>query len=297
MNGILPLWKPKGMTSHDCVLRIRTLFNTKKVGHTGTLDPDVEGVLGICINQATKLVPYLTEGYKTYTAEVTLGTTTETEDASGAVVEQKEIDRHITNEEIQEILERFLGNIVQVPPMYSAVSVGGKRLYEYARANEYVERPKRNVTIYSLSMIRDYDEDLHSFSIEVTCSQGTYIRTLCVEIGEALGYPAHMSSLVRTEASTFSTEETISFEQLNEAKEKGTLQNFLYPLQRGIGEMEQVEVDAPTRDRIYHGNKLPIPSSVNSFPFAYVYEDRLLAIYEKHPSKENVVKPVRVFNS
>lgn len=297
MNGILPLWKPKQHTSHDCVMRIRTLFQTKKVGHTGTLDPEVEGVLGICIGQATKLVPYLTKGSKTYVAKVTLGTATETEDAHGNVIREQTVDRAVTDKEINNVIEQFIGEIVQIPPMYSAIRVNGKRLYEYARANEYVERPERKVNIQSISLLDTYDDVTNSFSIEVTCSQGTYIRTLCVDIGAKLGYPSHMSALVRTEASSFSEKDAITFSQLQHAKESGTLHEYLYPLQRGIGEMEQVEVDEVTSSRIHHGNKLPTPPTVQTFPFAYVFQNKLLAIYENHPSEDGIVKPVRVFNS
>ncbi len=284
------------MTSHDCVLRLRSIFKTRKIGHTGTLDPEVEGVLGICIGRATKLVPYLTKGSKTYIAEVTLGSSTETEDASGKIIEKQQVDPHPTAEEINQTLQLFTGEITQIPPMYSAIRVNGKRLYEYARANEDVERPKRQVTIHSIKQIGAYVEQMASFSIQVTCSEGTYIRTLCVDIGAQLGYPAHMSALVRTKASTFTEKQAISFATLKEAEERGKLDQFLYPLRYGLGEMEQVEVDAKMRQMIYHGNKLPTPSHVRTFPFAYIHQEELLAIYDKHPTEENVVKPVRVFN-
>ena len=284
------------MTSHDCVMKIRTIFGTKKVGHTGTLDPEVEGVLGICIGEGTKLVPYLTKGSKTYIAEVTLGSATETEDAYGKIVHQQPVTRSISKQEIQEALQQFVGEIKQIPPMYSAIRVNGKRLYEYARANEYVKRPERIVHITSIIMQGEYDEANTCFSMEVTCSQGTYIRTLCVDIGKMLGYPAHMSSLVRTEASSFTKEEAISFSELTSVKENGELDTCLYPLLRGIEAMEQVEVDASTQKKVYHGNKLPIPPAVRTFPFAYVREGQLLAIYEKHPTEHGIGKPVRVFN-
>src|SRR5690625_5018629 len=143
MDGIIPLWKPKGMTSHDCVAKIRRIYGTRKVGHTGTLDPMVEGVLPICINRATKIVPYLTAMSKTYDAEIKLGTATETEDAQGEIVEQKNVSHPPNLSEIDDVLQSFQGTIIQIPPMYSAVRVKGKRLYEYARAKEIVERPKR----------------------------------------------------------------------------------------------------------------------------------------------------------
>lgn len=140
MGGILPLWKPKGMTSHDCVMKIRKLYKTKKVGHTGTLDPEVEGVLPICIGQATKIVQFLTDTKKTYVAELKLGSATETEDSYGEIIEEVEVDEIPSQQVIENVLQSFKGEIIQVPPMYSAVKVAGKKLYEYARLNQTVER-------------------------------------------------------------------------------------------------------------------------------------------------------------
>src|SRR5690625_4354090 len=216
MNGILPLWKPKGMTSHDCVMRVRHIFQTKKVGHTGTLDPNVEGVLVICIGEATKIVSFLTSLQKTYIAECSLGVATETEDVDGKIIEKKQVKTPILKQEIDRVLQSFMGEITQVPPMYSAVRVKGKRLYEYARENEEVERPLRRVKIYELTNLSTEKEIRDKFKMKVTCSAGTYIRTLCVDIGKKLGYPAHMSHLVREEASSFTSEETVTFEELHE---------------------------------------------------------------------------------
>src|SRR5690625_1239531 len=140
MDGILPLWKPKGITSHDCVAKVRRIFNIKKVGHAGTLDPNVEGVLVVCIGEATKIVSYLTSMKKTYIAECSLGIATETEDADGQVIEHQEITSSISKQRIDHVLQSFTGEIIQVPPMYSAVRVNGKRLYEYARENIEVKR-------------------------------------------------------------------------------------------------------------------------------------------------------------
>ena len=149
MNGLLPLWKPAGMTSHDCVAKIRKYLGIKKVGHTGTLDPLVEGMLVLCVGEATKIVPYVTKLKKTYIATCTLGIATTTEDQSGEVVEEKKVHKTPSERDIRSVLENFIGDIIQVPPMYSAVKVHGKRLYEYARENKQVERPKRKVTIYA----------------------------------------------------------------------------------------------------------------------------------------------------
>ncbi len=177
-SGILALHKPRGMTSHDCVARIRRLYQTKKVGHTGTLDPEVDGVLPICIGKATKVAEYMSDFDKTYVGEVTIGYSTTTEDAHGEVVNQKLVDREITENEIRKQLKEFTGEIKQTPPYYSAVKVNGKRLYEYARAGIEVIRPTRQVKIYSLDFLGDvYTEPgLRSFTFQATCSKGTYIR-------------------------------------------------------------------------------------------------------------------------
>jgi len=296
MDGILPLWKPKGMTSHDCVIKVRNIFHTKKVGHTGTLDPNVEGVLVICIGEATKIVQYLTPLNKTYIAECYLGISTETEDAEGKVIDREPITKPITKQEIDHVLKSFTGEIIQVPPMYSAVRVKGKRLYEYARANEYVERPKRKVNIYELINLAETKEILKKFKIKVTCSAGTYIRTLCVDIGKKLGYPAHMSHLVRIEANSFTAKETVTFEEMYEAKQANRLSKLLLPLIRGLKHMDFIQVDDQQKMKVLHGQKLPRPERpLNTNPFSILSNQQLLAIYKIHPDNDQVIKPVRVF--
>lgn len=295
MNGILPLWKPKGMTSHDCVGKIRRLFRTKKVGHTGTLDPEVEGVLPICIGQATKIVPYLTETKKVYIAELSLGTSTDTEDGQGSILEKKEVSHIPSTGEIETVLERFRGQIIQTPPMYSAVKVNGKKLYEYARANETVERPKREVTIHQLQLL-GLNENRIKF--RVVCSKGTYIRTLCVDIGQSLGYPAHMSDLVRTETGSFSQEETVTFDQIEDKVKLEQETNLLLPMIRGLSHLDRFSVDAETCKKVLFGQKLPKPMiDLKTKPFIILYQEEILAIYQQHPDKTDQIKPVRVFSS
>lgn len=296
MDGIIPLWKPKGMTSHDCVAKIRQIYGTRKVGHTGTLDPMVEGVLPICINRATKIVPYLTSMSKTYHAEIKLGTATETEDAQGEIVEQKSVIHPPNLTEIDEVLQSFQGRIVQIPPMYSAVRVKGKRLYEYARAKEIVERPKRQVTIYSIARTSDMSADGTSFSFKVNCSQGTYIRTLCVDIGKKLGYPAHMSHLVRTAASSFTASETITFSEIKQAKARNQLEQTIASMLRGLRHMAKIEVDSNLRRKISYGRKMDLFEDIpETEPFLFVQHDELLAIYKVDDYHKHFIRPVRVF--
>ncbi|KGP74031.1 tRNA pseudouridine(55) synthase TruB [Pontibacillus yanchengensis] len=300
MDGILPLWKPTGMTSHDCVMKIRKLLHTKKVGHTGTLDPDVEGVLPICLGMATKISSYVTESEKVYEATVKLGYSTETEDNEGEVVERKEVHDSLSAQNIQKVLQKFEGTITQIPPLYSAVRVQGKRLYEYAREGIPVERPSRTVTIYNIEMISDYiekEDATASFRIRITCSKGTYIRTLCVDIGKALGYPAHMSHLVRTASGSFEKEEAITFEDLEKGIDENNLDAYLKPMERGVRHLSHLFIPPEDEKKVYHGTVFQKPDPLpETNPFCMMNEkDQVLAIYQIHPEKPHLIKPVRVF--
>lgn len=295
MNGILPLWKPKGMTSHDCVIAIRKKFRLKKVGHTGTLDPEVEGVLPICIGQATKIVPYLTDTKKTYIAQVKLGVATETEDSYGAIIEKSSVVNSPSKQSIENVLQLFRGEITQIPPMYSAVKVNGKKLYEYARANEQVERPQRTVVIYQLSQM-DGTDHKDSLKIKATCSKGTYIRTLCVDIGKKLGYPAHMSHLVRTETGIIKKEDTVTFKTIDEAVELSNQEELLLPISKGLSHLEHINVNENTKKRVLYGQKLSKPDNVSKTdPFVIMFDKQVLAIYQIHPENSDLIKPIRVF--
>lgn len=301
MNGIVPLWKPAGMTSHDCVIKLRRLFGTKKVGHTGTLDPEVTGLLPICIGEATKIVPYLTDTTKKYEAEITIGVATDTEDQTGQVLEKKEVTEALDHETIKQVLNQFNGEIEQVTPLYSAVKVNGKKLYEYARNDEYVERPIRQVTIHSINYDPDsliHQGDLVTFKIDTTVSKGTYIRTLAVDIGAALGYPAHMSKLVRTGTADFNQANSVTFEQLTELKEADQLTTALLPLEAGLTHLESYSVDQALAQKVSYGQKLDRPNDwQKDQPYKIEFNQKTIAIYQVHPEKPNQIKPLRVFNS
>ena len=210
MDGILPLWKERGMTSHDCVFKLRKILRTKKVGHGGTLDPDVDGILPICVGKGTKVIEFLTDSGKIYEGEIALGYSTTTEDASGEVVDSQPLSRPFTLAEIDEAMAQLTGTITQVPPMYSAVKVNGKRLYEYARNNETVERPQRIAEIATFKRtsapVWDAEKGTQKWRFYVECGKGTYVRTLSVDTGKLLGVPAHMSDLTRTASAGFSKE-------------------------------------------------------------------------------------------
>lgn len=235
VNGVLVVDKPAGMTSHDCVARIRRLFKTKKAGHTGTLDPEVTGVLPVCLGHGTRLVEYLQELPKSYDVVMRIGYATTTEDATGDVVERKDVEPGaITEERVREAFASFVGEIEQVPPMYSAVKVNGKRLYELAREGVVIERQSRRVTIYELALVSiSFEEQMVDVRFTCTCSKGTYMRTLCVDLGQALGYPAHMKLLRRTKSGPFTEQDAIPLEQLEERAAHG---NDLAPLLLSIEE-------------------------------------------------------------
>lgn len=292
-NGVLPLYKPKGMTSHDCVVKIRRLFHTKKVGHTGTLDPGVDGVLPICIGRGTKIASYLTNAPKTYEGEVTLGIQTTTEDRDGQIVTTKKVTKTFTPEEIEQTLGTFLGKQTQIPPKFSAVKVKGRKLYEYARLGKDVERPKREITVYDISLRKDSlraREDTFSFRFTVTCSKGTYIRTLSTDIGRKLGYPAHMSDLTRTKSASFTLEDCFTFDELEKMAIEKKLQEAIQPLTDALSYLPQIEANEELKEKIRHGQVLP---TSDSFPatFLFVHKGEALAIYESHPKKAGWMKP------
>ncbi|MDF2855164.1 MAG: truB [Neobacillus sp.] len=292
------------MTSHDCVFRLRKILKTKKVGHTGTLDPDVTGVLPICIGKATKVAEYITDAGKSYEGEVTIGFSTTTEDASGEIVEVKKVSSAIKRDEIERILESLTGEIEQTPPMFSAVKVGGKRLYEYARKGIEVERPTRVVTIHSITLLDDRDifsgEDTISFRFRVSCSKGTYIRTLAVMIGEMLGYPAHMSSLTRVQSAAFNLEDCLTFEQVEKFMEEGSVETILRPLELAISHLPKYVINDKVAEKVKNGALLQIPEHLknsNGPIVAETEEGQALAIYSIHPNKPELLKPVKVLRN
>ncbi len=303
MDGILPLWKERGMTSHDCVFKLRKILKTKKIGHTGTLDPDVDGVLPICIGNATKVVEYMMETGKSYVGEITLGFSTTTEDVSGDIVERRAVEKMPSIEEIDQAMAEMEGIITQIPPMFSAVKVNGKRLYEYARAGETVERPSRKATIKKFIRtsipIFDENEKTVSWKFEVDCGKGTYVRTLSVDLGESLGYPAHMSDLTRTSSGTFQSNDCLTLAQVAEKMLDEKIQENLFPLEYGIKELESVEIDESLWNKVKNGAVLPLTifGDQVTFPLVIMYEGLAWSIYGKHPIKENCVKPIKGLRS
>ena len=290
MNGIINLKKEAGMTSHDAVFKLRKILGTKKIGHGGTLDPDVVGVLPIAVGKATRMVEFMQDEGKVYEGEITLGYSTTTEDASGEVVAETPVLSPLDDKLVDEAIASLTGPITQIPPMYSAVKVNGRKLYEYARAGQEVERPERQVTIYSFERTSaiSYDEELARFTFRVKCSKGTYIRTLSVDLGETLGYSAHMSHLTRTSAAGLQLEDSLTLEEIAEKVEAGEL-DFLHPLEIGTGDLVKVYLTPEQAEDVRFGRFIELEQTVKEV--AAFEGERLLAILEK---RDNLYKPRKV---
>ncbi|KRL38481.1 tRNA pseudouridine(55) synthase TruB [Liquorilactobacillus uvarum] len=238
MNGILPLYKERGMTSNDCVFKCRKIFKTKRVGHSGTLDPNVDGVLPICVGKATKVVNYLMDSGKVYIGEITLGFATTTEDLEGKIVAEQKLTKKFSVEEIDEAMRALTGELIQIPPMYSAIKVNGRRLYEYARAGEEVERPRRKVSVayFKQTNSSEFDNERGQQKIyfEVGCGKGTYVRTLAADLGKKLGVPAVMSDLTRLSSGGFTIGQAVKLDDLKEEATKGGLEKQLFPIDHAL---------------------------------------------------------------
>ncbi len=277
MNGIIIINKPAGMTSHDVVNQIRKIFKTKKVGHCGTLDPDATGVLVVAINKATKILQFLTADSKEYIATLSLGTATDTYDASGKIIEQKEF-QPLSKEIILKTLSSFKGIQEQIPPMHSAIKVKGKKLYEYARNHETVEIPKRTIEIKDIELL-SVDSNLIQF--KVACSKGTYIRSLCYDIAKKLNYPGHMAALIRSKSGIFSIEDAYTLKQI----EHGEFE--LLTIEQALSNYPKLVVD--DENIVFHGKK--IKSNIDHQVAIYNQNNQLLAIYG--PDGNGYLKNIR----
>lgn len=273
MNGILPIYKEAGMTSHDVVMRLRRLLHISKIGHSGTLDPDATGVLLILIGRATKALPFLEDTDKEYIATMKLGIRTWSDDTSGEITETRPITEI---DDFPKLLAQFVGKQKQLPPMVSSVKVNGKKLYEYARNHEIVERPLRDIEIYDIECL---DEKTHRF--RVACSGGTYIRSLCVDIAAESGNLGCMDTLIRTKVGRFHLNDCVTLKQV----ENGELP--LFPLSEALAHYTQIQYE-PLSD-IIQGKKISLSCSAHEV--AICDQDEVMAIYRRE--KDNVFRCVR----
>lgn len=273
MEGIINVLKPPGMTSSDVVVWMRKVLKTKKIGHTGTLDPGVAGVLPLCVGKGTRLAEYITEQGKAYLAEVTFGVTTDTQDAFGKVVQQTE--PHLKQSDLESVIPNFLGKLSQIPPMYSAVRKQGKHLYEYARQGLSIERTPRDIFIYNIKLVQWYEGEFPRALIGIECSKGTYIRTISNDIGQTLGCGAHMSNLLRVRSGPFKIQDSWTLEEIEEAARESSY-SFLLPLTAGI-DLPRV-ILSPTRANAFrHGlptkRELVATPIEGNEPYVQVIED------------------------
>ncbi len=299
LEGILAVYKPAGFTSHDVVAKVRRIVKMKRIGHTGTLDPEVTGVLPLCLGRATRVVEYMQELPKEYHATLRLGVATDTEDMTGTVIEQVDAVS-VTKEDVIQVLNSFKGIISQVPPMYSAVKVDGKRLYELAREGKTVERKSREVTIYEIEMTdTSWDGPYPELSFRALCSKGTYIRTLCVDIGRALGLPSVMVKLERTKSAGIDAEHCLTFEDIEQCMEEGTLDSHLIPVDQAIPHLPAHTVSEEKTSAAIQGQRLSYksvtPDVTSETPIRlYDVKGRFLGIYQKQ-EETGAIAPVKVF--
>ena len=290
LSGIINLKKEAGMTSHDAVFKLRKILKEKKIGHGGTLDPDVTGVLPIAVGKATRLIEYMQEEGKVYEGEITLGISTTTEDASGEVVEVTPVSPDLSQEMVDQAMAAFVGQIVQIPPMYSAVKVDGRKLYEYARAGQEVERPKRTIEISSFERTSPLvaEGDLVRFTFRVKCGKGTYVRTLSVDLGAKLGYASHMSKLERTGSAGLTLDDALTLAEISDLVEKEDF-SFLRPLELGIGDLPTVELTSEQVTEVSFGRRISLETDVDLL--AAFHQDKLIAILER---RDDLYKPRKV---
>jgi len=292
IHGILLLDKPAGITSNRALQKVRGLFQARKAGHTGSLDPFATGMLPICLGEASKTAAFMLEAGKRYRATARLGVATATGDVEGEVIQTLPLP-DIDPGTLVQTLQRFKGEIEQVPPMYSALKHEGKPLYEYARAGIVIERPARRVTIHQLDMLEWQAPDL---TFEVHCSKGTYIRTLAEDIAAALGSCAHLIELRRMFVQPFEHSPMLTLEQLQEAKDNARLSEVLLPADAGLVDWPRIDLDAIQQGKYRHGQQFVLQSDNSTTGKVRVYdgESRLLGLAEV--STDGILQPTRVFN-
>lgn len=278
--GVINIYKEKGFTSHDVVNIVRKTLGRVKTGHTGTLDPDAEGVLPICVGKATKLADYIAADIKEYKAEITLGITTTTEDISGDVIEKRAVES--SEEEVKSAINSFVGEYNQTPPMYSAIKVNGKKLYELAREGKEIERKTRLINIYKIRDIKALGNNKYEFY--VLCSKGTYIRTLCKDIGEKLGCGGCMSDLTRTRSGNFYIEDSIKINDFKDMVSKNKLNEILLPVEKVLSNYKTVNIDSKVEKFVLNGNKISVSyideKDIKETKVVAKFNNRVVGVYE-----------------
>lgn len=296
-NGIVNVYKEKGFTSFDVVAKMRGIFQQKKIGHTGTLDPDAEGVLPVCLGRATKVCDLLTDKDKEYETVLLLGVVTDTQDLSGQVLEHKKVE--VSDSEVLDAIQAFVGDYMQVPPMYSALKVNGQKLCDLARKGVTIERKARPVTIHEIKIL---SVDLPEVRMRVRCSKGTYIRTLCQDIGEKLGCGGCMKSLLRTRVDAFSVEDALKLDEI-EARLKSGDDCFVHSVDFVFQQYEKAVVSQQADKLIRNGNRIPEELIVDMREVyrrecirLYGWENTFIGLYAYMPQTSDF-KPIKLFQT
>lgn len=273
MNGVINLFKPKGLTSHDVVNIMRRITGIKKIGHIGTLDPNAAGVLPLCIGKATRISEYLIDMDKEYIGELTLGLATDTLDVDGKVINHS--SKTVNEEDIYYIFDKFRGKILQEPPMYSALKHQGKKLYELAREGKFIKRAYREIYIYDIKILKNINNRKIIFYTK--CSRGTYIRTLCDDIGKALGTYGYMSYLMRIGVGDFKISDSYSIDYIK-SLDKSSISTLILPMDKALNHMNKLTVDDKYFNKLKNGVQIPLPINlINSYE-----RDTLLRIYSNN---------------
>ena len=294
-DGIINVYKEKGFTSFDVVAKMRGILGQRKVGHTGTLDPDAEGVLPVCAGKGTRLCDMLTDHDKTYRATMLLGVVTDTQDTTGKILAEEATD-HLTEEQVREAILSFVGDYDQIPPMYSALKVDGKKLYELAREGKVIERKARPVTIHEIVI---ESMNLPEVVMTVSCSKGTYIRTLCNDIGEKLGVGGCMKELLRTKVGRFLLEDTLRLSDLQKLKEEGRLNEAVFPVESVFAEYREIRASEEVLDKLVrNGNpfrykEYDAVADKEAFR-VYGMDGQFIGVYE-YSEEKHMYYPKKVF--
>jgi len=300
INGIINVYKEKGYTSHDVVAKMRGILKIKKIGHTGTLDPDAVGVLPVCIGKGTKLVDLITDKDKTYEAVLKLGITTDTQDVTGVTLTTSEVT--VNFEQISAVINSYIGEYDQLPPMFSALKVNGKRLYELARQGQVIERERRRVVIKDIRILA-YNEEEHEVTMSVDCSKGTYIRTLLHDIGNDLGCGGTMKSLIRTAVGNFRLDDALKLSDIETLVQEQRIEEYAIKVDAFFQNYQKIIVQQEYNKLIYNGNSFTIENIVS--PEREVTTDRV-KVYDEdnnfigiycYEQDDKLFKPVKMFLS
>lgn len=300
INGVINVYKEPGYTSHDVVAKLRGILKQKKIGHMGTLDPNAVGVLPVCLGKATKLCNLLSEKDKTYTATMLLGIETDTQDTTGQITNQtpEEEVMKLSEEKVFDVIKSYIGEYDQIPPMFSAIKINGQKLYNLARKGEEIERPPRHCKIIDITITKI---DLPRVSFHVTCSKGTYVRTLCYDIGKDLGVGAYMEKLTRTRVERFDIKDSISLSQIEEIRDQGVLEQYITPVDEILDMYSKCMVSEEAEKLLYNGNIFTSRNTLLKMNHqdgqtvrVYTHDGKFIGLY-MYIAEKQIYKPIKIF--